>query len=276
MPKSTPAGGAPTQAAPEAADHPGPPAAIPAARSLAGGARSAHASGHAAAGTAAGNRGSAARRSASARPMGPAASSRAAASPSPPRARWPASAAGSGVRAAGGVLLDEPGPPERRRVPRSEGLSGDAEALGTLGSGSGRLRGAASADVGAWSAEGAQWRGTRVERWRPRAARPAAPVVAGLDCSQARPERAAPRATPGPRPHAPRAPSACGRRCGPRPPGWRWARRRGAPGPRPRGARPSRGACALGRPTRLAGARGPARRARAPAALAQARGRDGG
>jgi len=63
-------------------------------------------------------------------------------------------------------ILDEHGQPDRLRVPLSDVLIGDAEAIWALGSGYVRLLGAASADVVEFIADGAEWIGKRVERLR--------------------------------------------------------------------------------------------------------------
>jgi hypothetical protein len=119
--------------------------------------------------------------------------------------------------------------------------SGDAEALWALLSGSGRLLGAASADVVACLAAGAAGMWHRVARLRPMAERPAAKLVAGLDCDHASQELSAPRAPCRHRPHAPRCTSGSGRCSGPKRRGEKASWRRGTRGRRHSGARPSRG-----------------------------------
>jgi hypothetical protein len=82
-------------------------------------------------------------------------------------------------------MLDKDGQPARLRVPLSDVLIGNAEAVWALRIGSVRLLGAADADVVEWSADGAAWMWHRVERLRTLAAIPAAKVVEGLEFSHA-------------------------------------------------------------------------------------------
>jgi hypothetical protein len=84
------------------------------------------------------------------------------------------------------AILDEHGQPERLRLPLYDVLIGEAEAIWALVIGSWRLLGAAYADVGECIAEGAEWRGKRVERWRTLAEIPAAKLGEVLDCYHAR------------------------------------------------------------------------------------------
>jgi hypothetical protein len=82
-------------------------------------------------------------------------------------------------------ILDEPGPPDRRRLPLYDVLIGAAEAIWALGIGSVRLLGAAYADGVECIAEGAEWSWKRVERLRTLAEIPAAKGVEVLDFSPA-------------------------------------------------------------------------------------------
>jgi hypothetical protein len=84
-------------------------------------------------------------------------------------------------------ILDAQGQPARLRLPLSDVLIGDAEALGALRIGYVQLLGAASADVVEFIADGAKWVWKRVERLRTRAEIPPATLVEVLDFSHASP-----------------------------------------------------------------------------------------
>jgi len=118
----------------------------------------------------------------------------------------------------------------------------------------------------AWSV-GARWLRCRPQSW---GRSEIAPTPGN------RSPRPAPRAAPCPRPNAPRCRSACGMRCGPRQTGWRWGKRRGAPGPRPIGARPSHGPWALSRRMRIVCGMCPGRGVNSLSLLVRSRVRYGG
>ena len=78
-------------------------------------------------------------------------------------------------------ILDDQGQPDRLRLPLYDVLIGDAEVTWALLIGYLRLLGAASADVGEFIADGAEWIWKRVERLRTLAEIPAVKLVEVLD-----------------------------------------------------------------------------------------------